>query len=79
MQEAGFNTFKLHNGDIFLDMLTDSGVNAMSDQMQSAMLRADDPMFAGRAIRAVFSLASICKNPAAQVRPGFPNGFRITR
>ncbi len=42
MQEASFNTFQLHNGDIFLDMLTDSGVNAMSDNMQSAMLRADD-------------------------------------
>lgn len=40
--DAGFNTFQLHNGDIFLDMLTDSGVNAMSDNMQSAMLRADD-------------------------------------
>lgn len=42
MQEAGFNTFMLHNGDVFMDMLTDSGVNAMSDNMQSAMLRADD-------------------------------------
>lgn len=42
MTEAGFNTFLLHNGDIFMDMLTDSGVNAMSDNMQSAMLRADD-------------------------------------
>ncbi len=42
MREAGFNTFCLHNGDIFMDMLTDSGVNAMSDNMQSAMLRADD-------------------------------------
>ena len=42
MTEAGFNTFQLHNGDIFLDMLTDSGVNAMSDNMQAAMLRADD-------------------------------------
>ncbi|MBQ3201182.1 MAG: tryptophanase [Clostridia bacterium] len=42
VKEAGFNTFQLHNGDIFLDMLTDSGVNAMSDNMQSAMLRADD-------------------------------------
>ncbi len=42
MKEAGFNTFLLHNGDIFMDMLTDSGVNAMSDNMQSAMLRADD-------------------------------------
>ncbi len=42
MKKAGFNTFLLHNGDIFMDMLTDSGVNAMSDNMQSAMLRADD-------------------------------------
>ncbi len=42
MKDAGFNTFQLHNGDIFMDMLTDSGVNAMSDNMQSAMLRADD-------------------------------------
>ncbi len=42
MDEAGYNTFQLHNGDIFMDMLTDSGVNAMSDNMQSAMLRADD-------------------------------------
>ena len=42
MEKAGFNTFLLHNGDIFMDMLTDSGVNAMSDNMQSAMLRADD-------------------------------------
>ena len=42
MKEAGFNTFMLHNGDIFMDMLTDSGVNAMSDNMQAAMLHADD-------------------------------------
>ena len=42
MEEAGFNTFLLHNGDIFMDMLTDSGVNAMSDRMQAAMFRADD-------------------------------------
>ncbi|MBQ0072486.1 MAG: tryptophanase [Spirochaetales bacterium] len=42
LYDAAFNTFQLHNGDIFMDMLTDSGVNAMSDNMQSAMLRADD-------------------------------------
>ena len=40
--EAGNNTFLLRNRDIFLDMLTDSGVNAMSDRQQSAMLIADD-------------------------------------
>lgn len=39
---AGNNTFLLRSQDIFLDMLTDSGVNAMSDRQQSAMLLADD-------------------------------------
>lgn len=42
MTEAGNNTFLLKNRDVFLDMLTDSGVNAMSDRQQSAMLLADD-------------------------------------
>ena len=40
--EAGNNTFLLKNKDVFLDMLTDSGVNAMSDRQQAAMLIADD-------------------------------------
>ena len=40
--EAGNNTFLLQNKDVFMDMLTDSGVNAMSDLQQSAMFRADD-------------------------------------
>lgn len=39
---AGNNTFLLKNRDVFLDMLTDSGVNAMSDQQQAAMMIADD-------------------------------------
>ena len=42
ISKAGCNTFLLHNKDVFLDMLTDSGVNAMSDNQQSAMLIADD-------------------------------------
>ena len=42
IQEAGNNTFLLYNKDIYLDMLTDSGVNAMSDEMQAAMFVADD-------------------------------------
>ena len=42
MTDAGFNTFLLRNLDIFLDMLTDSGVNAMSENQYAAMLQADD-------------------------------------
>ncbi|NMA17775.1 MAG: tryptophanase [Clostridiaceae bacterium] len=42
LKEASSNLYLLHNKDIFLDMLTDSGVNAMSDRQQSAMMRADD-------------------------------------
>ena len=48
MNEAGNNTFLLQNEDVFLDMLTDSGVNAMSDRQQAAMLIADDS-YAGSA------------------------------
>ncbi len=40
--KAGNNTFLLNNRDVFLDMLTDSGVNAMSDQQEAAMMIADD-------------------------------------
>lgn len=40
--EAGYNTFLLKTKDIFLDMLTDSGVNAMSDNQFAAFLRTDD-------------------------------------
>lgn len=39
---AGNNTFLLQNRDVFIDMLTDSGVNAMSDRQQAAMFIADD-------------------------------------
>ena len=42
IQEAGNNTFLLQNRDIYLDMLTDSGVNAMSDNQVASMGMADD-------------------------------------
>src|SRR6056297_3909009 len=42
VREGGFNTFLLNTKDIFLDMLTDSGTNAMSDNQVSSMLQADD-------------------------------------
>ena len=42
LEEGGYNTFRLKTPDVFLDMLTDSGTNAMSDMQLSAMMHADD-------------------------------------
>jgi tyrosine phenol-lyase len=42
IEEAGYNTFLLRSRDLFLDMLTDSGTNAMTDNQQAAMMQADD-------------------------------------
>lgn len=42
INEAGNNTFLLQNKDVYMDMLTDSGVNAMSDNQVAAMFQADD-------------------------------------
>ena len=42
IQEAGYNTFQLKTKYIFLDMLTDSGVNAMSDNQFAGFMTADD-------------------------------------
>lgn len=47
-KEAGNNAHLLKNDDVFLDMLTDSGVNAMSDKQLAAMMVADDA-YAGSA------------------------------
>lgn len=42
IEKGGFNTFLLNTADIFLDMLTDSGTNAMSDEQVASMMHADD-------------------------------------
>jgi tyrosine phenol-lyase len=42
IEKGGYNTFQISTKDVFLDMLTDSGTNAMSDNQVSSMLQADD-------------------------------------
>jgi tyrosine phenol-lyase len=42
IEKGGYNTFQLNTRDIFLDMLTDSGTNAMSDNQVASMLQSDD-------------------------------------